>query len=101
MLRLIEGNVQLKPSHRRQLMTCLKRIQKLGQRLGDFVLTLSLHRAGRVLEVKAMVHDSVGDFEYRLRKQDWRRTLQDLARALYSKVNAQFLNQASFRRAIA
>jgi hypothetical protein len=101
MLKLIEGNVQLKPSHRRQLLTCLKRIQRLGQRLGDFVLTLSLRRSGKALEVRAVVHDSAGDFECRLRQQDWRRALQDLARTLYARVHAQFISQASFRRAIA
>ena len=34
MIKLDAGNVPLKPSHRRQLMTWLKRSLRLGQQLG-------------------------------------------------------------------
>src|SRR5258708_39420006 len=82
MLRLIEGNVLLKPSHRKQLMSWLKRVLRLGERLGDFVLTITMHRTGRSYEVKAAVHDAAGDFDCRCRQQDWRSALRDLVRSL-------------------
>ena len=44
MVKLIEGNVLLKPTQRRQLMGWLKRVQRLGERLGNFVLTITLQR---------------------------------------------------------
>ena len=39
-------------------MTWLKRVQRLGERLGDFVLTITMRRSGRNYEVKAAVHDA-------------------------------------------
>ena len=68
MIRLDAGNVMLKPSHRRQLMTWLKRSLRLGQQLGDFVLSISLRRAGRGYEARATVHDTAGDFACRVRR---------------------------------
>ena len=70
MLRLIEGNVLLKPSHRKQLMSWLRRILRMGERLGDFVLTITLHRTGKSYEMKASVHDAAGDFDCRCRQSD-------------------------------
>ena len=63
MVKLIEGNVLLKPTQRRQFMGWLKRVQRLGERLGNFVLTITLQRSGRHFEVNARVHDAAGDFD--------------------------------------
>ena len=95
MLRLFEGNVLLKPSHRRQLMTWLKRVQRLGERLGDFVLTITMRRSGRNYEVKAAVHDAAGDFDCRSRQHDWRSALRELVRSLTSRLHSQRLNLRS------
>lgn len=94
MVKLIEGNVLLKPTHRRQLMTWLKRVQRLGDRLGDFVMTLTLHRVGKRYEVTARVHDAIGDFDCRSRQGDWRDALRELVRNVRRQLHAQSMRQA-------
>jgi hypothetical protein len=53
MIKLDAGNVLLKPSHRRQLMTALRRCMRIGERLGNFVLSITMRRCGRALELRA------------------------------------------------
>jgi hypothetical protein len=89
MVKLNAGNVLLKPSHRRQLMAWLKRAQRLGGQVGDFILTISLQRTGRLTEVRADVHDAVGDFTCRVRRPEWRDALRELVHMLSSRLNAQ------------
>lgn len=96
MVKLESGNVLLKPSHRRQLMGWLKRASRLGERLGDFVLTITISRTGRQHEVVASVHDAAGDFVCRSRQRDWR----DAVRALIHRLMVQLHNQR-LRRALA
>jgi hypothetical protein len=87
MVKLIEGNVLLKPSHRRQLMTWLKRVQKLGEQVGNFILTIKLHRIGRVTEVTADVHDAIGDFSFRVRRPEWRDALREMAQLVAGRLH--------------
>ena len=94
MIKLDLGNVLLKPSHRRQLMSWLRRCQRLGQRLGDFVLSLSLRRSGRIYELRANVHDAAGDFTCRSRAQDWRGSLRDMVKTLTQRLHDQYLRRA-------
>jgi hypothetical protein len=89
MIKLDAGNVLLKPSHRRQLMTWLKRAIRLGAQLGDLVVTLTLQRIGKLYEVRASVHDSAGDFDCRRRDRDWRDAMHDVVLALTSRLHAQ------------
>jgi hypothetical protein len=93
MLKLDLGNVLLKPSHRRQLMSWLRRCQRLGERLGNFVLNLSIRRRGRIYELRANVHDSAGDFACRARTQDWRGALRDMAKTLTRRLRDQCLRR--------
>jgi hypothetical protein len=93
MLRLIQGNVLLKPSHRRQLMSWLRRVIRMGERLGDFVLTITLNRSGRAYEVKARVHDSAGDFDVRRRQHDWRSALREVVRDLAARLHGQYVQR--------
>src|SRR4051812_37534670 len=72
MIKLDLGNVLLKPSHRKQLMTWLRRSLRLGERLGNFVLSISVRRSGRAYQASASVQDRAGNFDVRSRKQDWR-----------------------------
>lgn len=95
MLRLIEGNVLLKPSHRKQLMSWLKRVLRLGERLGDFVLTITLQRTGKAYEVKASVHDTAGDFDCRFRRTDWRTALRDMVHTLVTRLHSQYVHRAA------
>ncbi len=89
MVKLDSGNVLLKPSHRRQLATHLKRVTALGERIGDFMLTIAIRKCGRCCEVVAKVHDSVGDFICRSRQCDWQHALRELVRTLCCRLRDQ------------
>ena len=95
MLRLNEGNVLLKPSQRKQLMSWLKRVLQLGERLGDFLLTIKLQRTGKSYEVKATVHDAAGDFDCRIRQQDWRSAFRDMVRNVVARIHEQYVHRAA------
>jgi hypothetical protein len=90
-IHLDVGNVLLKPSHRRQLMTWLKRAIRLGAKLGDLVVTLTLQRIGRQYEVRATVQDSAGNFDCRSRDRDWRDAMRDVVMTLTAKLHTQRL----------
>jgi endonuclease/exonuclease/phosphatase family metal-dependent hydrolase len=89
MIKLNEGNVLLKPSHRRQLMGCLKRSAKLGERFGNFAITIDLHRTGRLFEVNAKVHHSAGDFNCHARQRNWRDALREIAHRTAARLHDQ------------
>ena len=93
MIKLESQNVLLKPSHRKQLMSWLRRSLRLGERLGDFMLTITLRRVGRLYEVRAAVHDTVGDFGCRTRQRDWRNAFRDLIRTLSHRLHDQCLSR--------
>lgn len=93
MIRLDAGNVLLKPSHRRQLMSWLKRALKLGQKLGDFALTITMQRTGRLYVLHARVHDTAGDFACKCRRNDWHDAARDLVRLLVQGLTGQRLQQ--------
>jgi len=95
MIKLEVGNVMLKPSHRRQLMTWLKRSLRMGERLGDFALTITMRRDGRQVEVRADVHDSAGDFACRSRQPDWHSALREMVRQLSGRLHDQYIQRLS------
>jgi TPR repeat protein len=94
MIQLNSGNVLLKPSHKRQLMAWLKRAAKMGERLGQFVLNLTMHRSGKYVEVSASVNDSAGPFTLRARSHDWRTAARNLVRMLAMRLHEQLLMRA-------
>jgi hypothetical protein len=91
MVKLDAGNVLLKPSHRRQVMAWLKRPLRLGEKLGDFGLMVSMSRTGRTYDVRADVRDAKGSFIYHTRQRDWRNALRDLARNVSVRLHDQWL----------
>ncbi len=95
MIQLNSGNVLLKPSQRRQLMTWLKRATKMGERLGQFILHLTLHRSGKSVEVTASVRDSAGGFDIRTRNHDWKTAARNLIRMVAAKLHSQLIVQAA------
>jgi hypothetical protein len=95
MVKLNAGNVLLKPSHRRQLMAWLKRAQRMGGRLGDFICTITLERTGGQTVVHAAVHDAAGDFTCRVRRPDWREAFRELVHMLANRLSAQRLSMFS------
>jgi ribosome-associated translation inhibitor RaiA len=91
MIQLNSGNVLLKPSHRKHLMASLRRAAKMGERLGKFVLNLTLHRSGKAVEVTASVTDAFGKFELRTRSTDWRTAIRNLIRMLATRLHEQLI----------
>jgi hypothetical protein len=89
MMTLDSGNILLKPSHRRQLFSSLRRATHLGDRIGDFALNIDMQRSGRQFEVTARVHDAAGDFTCRSRQTDWQNAIRDLARSLSIRLRDQ------------
>ena len=89
MIELRSGNVLLKSSDRRFLGNWLKKISRLGQRLGDFVMRLTMQRVGKGYEVRATVHDKAGDFELRCRKGSWEDAVHELMRMLTVRLRGQ------------
>ncbi len=91
MIMLNSGNVLLKPSHRKQLMSSLRRAVKMGEKLGKFILNLTLHRSGKAIEVSASVRDSQGQFDLRARSSDWRTASRNLIKMLAARLHGQLL----------
>ena len=94
MIKLQSGNVLLKPSQRRQIAALLRRCVRLGKRLGDFVLNISMRRSGRMYEIRADVQDRAGAFACRARQNNWQDALRDLARSLALRLHDQCLQRA-------
>jgi hypothetical protein len=93
MVKLDAGNVLLKPSQRRQLMSWLKRAMHLGKRIGDFLLTIKLRRQGRLYDVRATVHDAAGDFKLGSRGADCRNAFRELCRKLAVRLHDQAMGR--------
>ena len=91
MIKLDAGNVLLKPSQRKQLMSWLRRCLRIGSRLKDFVLEIRMYRVGKHVEVRASAHDHQGDITCRSRQTDWRNALRELVRQLAPKLHGQYL----------
>jgi hypothetical protein len=94
MIKLDAGNVLLKPSHKRQLMTWLRRSLRMGSRLTDFLLHITLHRTGNAYEVRATVHDKRGDYQCRTRQADWRGAMRDLIRTVSHYIHDRCVHPA-------
>lgn len=91
MVKLQAANGLLKPSQRRQLFAWLRRAIVLGERMGDFLLNISVRRVGRSFEMRADVHDSAGNFALRARGQTWRDVCRQIVRALAVRLHGQRL----------
>ena len=89
MLTLDAGNVLLKPSDRRQWMHWLKRVFRLGQRLGNFSLHIKLRRVGRFTHVYADAVGRLARFSCRCRNIDWRDAARDVVRTLAIRLASQ------------
>ncbi len=89
MVQVDAGNVLLKPAHRKRLMGWLRRAERLGEQIGDFILNIQFRRAGRRVEVMASVHDAAGDFNCRCHG----RSCLDACRELVARLAAQLHGQ--------
>ncbi len=95
MITLDAGNVLLKPSHRKQLMARLKRAIRLGDRLGQFVLKISLKRSGKHVEITADAHDKFGDVKVRSRGSTLMDALYAMVRDLLRSLHSHALRRSN------
>jgi hypothetical protein len=95
MIKLHAGNVLLKPSQRRQIMSLLRRCVRLGKRIGGFFLDISIRRSGRMYEMRAEVRDRAGDFACRTRQNNLQDALRNLARDLTNRLHKQCLHRTA------
>lgn len=93
MLKLDPGNVLLKPSHRRQLMSWLKRAMRLGHRMGNPAISIIMHRIGRSVEVRADVADPMGSVAFRSRHNDWKDAARELIRMITSYLHDRMVHR--------
>jgi len=93
MLKLDAGNVLLKPSHRKQLMSWLKRAIRFGERMGNFAISITMHRIGRLVEVRANVSDQRDAAMFRSRQTDWRDAARQLVRMVTSYLHDQMIRR--------
>ena len=91
MIRLIMGNVLLKPSQRRLLMARLRRSLRMGARLGGFLMTITMWRSGRQYELRADVRDAAGSFGCRARRNDFAEAMHELVRLVSGRLHGQCL----------
>ena len=91
MVKLLTANCVLKRSQRRQLQSWLKRAIHLGERMGDFFLTITVQRIGRFFSMQATVHDAAGDFGCRCKGQTWRDVCRAMVRMLAVRLHSQRL----------
>ena len=91
MVKLRTDNCQLKPSQRRQLLAWLKRAIHLGEKVGDFLLSITVRRVPKGFQMIASVQDAAGGFECRVRGQTWRDVCRWIARTVAVKLHSQRL----------
>lgn len=94
MLKLDAGNVLLKPSNRRQFMSWLKRAMKFVQRIGNPRISITMHRAGKLIEIRADVADRNGTANFRSRQSDWKHAARDIIRMLTSHLHDRMIHQS-------
>jgi hypothetical protein len=88
MINLDLGNVLLKPSHRRQLMSWLRRASGSASGWGLRAEPVD-PPVRRIYELRGNVHDAAGDFACRARAHDWRGALRDLVKTMTRRLHDQ------------
>ena len=95
MVKLHAENCLMTRSQRRQLLSWLKRAVHLGERVGQFILRITIRRVGRVYQMQAEVHDAAGDLRCRARGQTWRDVCREMVHAIVLRLHRQRLALAT------
>ncbi len=90
------GNVLLKPTQKKQLLARLKRAIRLGDRLGDFVMKITMRRTGRHVEMTASGRDRFGEFSLRTRGQTWMDAAHEIVRSVIGQIHLHAVRRATF-----
>jgi hypothetical protein len=94
MVRLDVGSVLLKPAQRRHLMASLRRSLRIGERLGNFLITITMQRVGKQYHLLATVRDARGEFQCKCRARDVSHAIRDMVRSIASGLHMQQLAMA-------
>ena len=89
MIEFVSRNVSLKPAHRKQIQSWLRRSVRMGQQVGNFVLKIAIQRTGKSYVVRADVKDEAGSFTCRSKEHE----LMDACREVVLKLKVQLHNQ--------
>ena len=99
MISLTAANVSLKPSQKKQLLARLKRSVRLGERIGNFLLKISIRRTGRHVEVIADGRDNLGDFHCRTKQITLSDAIRLMVRMIAQRVHLHTVGHAKLRLA--
>jgi hypothetical protein len=91
MISLTAANVSLKPSQKKQLLSRLRRAIRLGERLGQFVLRITVKGCGRHMEVVAKGRDKGGEFQFRARQLTLADCMKTIVRTIVQRVHDSML----------
>jgi hypothetical protein len=71
-------------------MSWLKRAMRFVQRMGTNV-SITMHRAGKLIEIRANVADSSGSASFRIRRSDWRGAARQMIHRLTSYLHDRMI----------
>ena len=95
MITLDAGNVLLKPTQKKQVLARLKRAIRLGDRIGEFFMTIRMRRTGRHVEMTADVRDRFGNFSMRTKGQNWMDALHEIVRNVFREIHNHTVRRAA------
>lgn len=95
MITLDAGNVLLKPTQKKQVLARLKRAIRLGDRIGDFVMKITMRRTGKHVEMTADVKDRFGNFSMRSKGQNWIDALHAIVREVFREIHNHTVRRAA------
>ena len=89
MIELVSRNVLLKGANRKQILAWLKRSLRLGERVGNLMVTITVQRIGRTYQVIAHVQDQAGVFNLKSHAHE----LMDACRKMSQIMTVRLHNQ--------
>ncbi len=95
MITIDAGNVLLKPTQKKQMLARLKRALRLGDRIGNFMIKISLRRTGKHVEVTATGQDRLGQFAFRNRGKTWMDALHAIVRDVFRTVHSHAIGRVT------
>jgi len=94
MIQLNEGNVLLKPSQRKQLLSWLRRSIKYTQRMTRCFMSISMNRCGKQVEVIATIWSGKSPTVFHAKSSDWRDATRHLIHRLSGYLHDQLIRGA-------
>jgi hypothetical protein len=74
-------------------MSWLKRAMRFVQRMGNPLVSITMHRAGRLIEMRAGVAGSTGSAAFRTRQSDWKGAARQIIHLLTTYLHDRMIHQ--------